>query len=96
MAATDVRHPGSTRFRPERADLLEYRQELDLRQGVLLRGSRWRDEAGRVTLVRQRRLVSMADPYLAALETTFTAENWSGPVRWPCAGYGLLRVSGSA
>ncbi|MEV6156611.1 pyridoxamine 5'-phosphate oxidase family protein [Nonomuraea sp. NPDC052129] len=73
--------PGSDWFRPERADLLDYRQELDLRQGVLLRELRWRDEAGRVTLVRQRRLVSMADPYLAALETTFTAENWSGPLR---------------
>ncbi|MEV0168855.1 glycoside hydrolase family 65 protein [Nonomuraea fuscirosea] len=73
--------PGSDWFRPDTADLPDYRQELDLRRGLLLRSLRWRDDAGRVTLVRQRRLVSMADPALAALETTFTAENWSGPLR---------------
>ncbi|MFB4277963.1 pyridoxamine 5'-phosphate oxidase family protein [Nonomuraea sp. MTCD27] len=73
--------PGSGWFRPERADLPLYRHELDLRRGVLVRDLRWRDGDGRVTRVRQRRLVSMADPYLAALETTFTAENWSGPLR---------------
>lgn len=73
--------PGSDWFRPDTADLPDYRQELDLRRGLLLRTLRWRDDAGRVTLVRQRRLVSMADPALAALETTFTAENWSGPLR---------------
>ncbi|MEV0353370.1 pyridoxamine 5'-phosphate oxidase family protein [Nonomuraea sp. NPDC050680] len=73
--------PGSAWFRPERADLLDYRQELDMRQGILHRALRWRDESGRVTAVRQRRLVSMADPRLAALETTFTAESWSGPLR---------------
>ncbi|MFG1703059.1 pyridoxamine 5'-phosphate oxidase family protein [Nonomuraea sp. M3C6] len=73
--------PGSDWFRPQRADLPLYRHELDLRHGVLLRELRWRDGEGRTTLVRQRRLVSMADPYLAALETTFTAENWAGPLR---------------
>ncbi|GAA3687031.1 hypothetical protein GCM10022224_060040 [Nonomuraea antimicrobica] len=73
--------PGSGWFRPQRADLPLYRHELDLRRGVLVRDLRWRDGAGRVTRVRQRRLVSMADPYVAALETTFTAENWAGPLR---------------
>ncbi|MGA5765230.1 hypothetical protein [Nonomuraea bangladeshensis] len=73
--------PGSDWFHPDGAELLDYRQELDLRRGVLLRELAWRDDAGRVTRVRQRRLVSMADPALAALETTLTAENWSGPLR---------------
>ncbi|MBF8192722.1 pyridoxamine 5'-phosphate oxidase family protein [Nonomuraea sp. K274] len=73
--------PDAEWFRPERADLLLYRHELDMRHGVLARELRWRDGAGRITRVRQRRLVSMADPYLAALETTFTAENWSGPLQ---------------
>ncbi|MFI7638458.1 glycoside hydrolase family 65 protein, partial [Nonomuraea sp. NPDC049400] len=73
--------PGSTWFRPERAELAAYRHELDLRKGVLVRELRWRDGEGRITRVRQRSLVSMADPYLAALETTFTAENWAGPMR---------------
>ncbi|GIH95777.1 glycoside hydrolase family 65 protein [Planobispora siamensis] len=73
--------PGCAWFRPEEAQLLDYRQELDLRHGVLHRRFRFRDEHGRVTAVRQRRLVSMADPHLAALETVFIAENWSGPLR---------------
>ena len=58
--------------------LLSYRQELDLRRGVLTRLLRFTDEAGRVTRMAQRRLVSMDDPHLAALETTIVAENWSG------------------
>ncbi|WP_067181738.1 glycoside hydrolase family 65 protein [Microtetraspora niveoalba] len=73
--------PGSEWFSPGGFELLRYRQELDMRHGVLHRVIRLRDAEGRVTSVRQRRLVSMADPYLAALETTFTAENWSGPLR---------------
>ncbi|WP_240777995.1 glycoside hydrolase family 65 protein [Nonomuraea basaltis] len=88
--------PGSDWFNPERADLLDYAQELDLRHGVLLRELRWRDEQGRVTRVRQRRLVSMADPALAALETTFTAENWSGPLRVRATLDGRVTNSGVA
>jgi trehalose/maltose hydrolase-like predicted phosphorylase len=57
-----------------------YVQELDLRRGVLTRRFRIRDAAGRSTRVAQRRLVSMADPFLAALDTTVVAENWSGPL----------------
>jgi trehalose/maltose hydrolase-like predicted phosphorylase len=59
-------------------EVLDYRQELDLRRGVLLRSLRVRDRQGRVTAVSQRRFVGMADPHLAGLETTLVAENWSG------------------
>ena len=55
-----------------------YVQELDIRRGVLTRRFRWTDPAGRTTVVAQRRLVSMADPYLAGLQTTLVAEDWSG------------------
>jgi trehalose/maltose hydrolase-like predicted phosphorylase len=73
-------------FRPEggewldlrRVEILEHRQELDLRNGLLLRSFRFRDGAGRTTSVTERRIVSMADPYLAALETTIVPEDWSG------------------
>ena len=58
----------------------DYVQELDLRRAVLSRRFRFTDAAGRRTTVAQRRLVSMADPYAAGLETTFVAENWSGPL----------------
>ena len=73
-------------FRPEGGrwldltgqEVLAYRQELDLRRGVLTRQLRVRGPDGRVTGVTQRRFVSMADPHLAGLETTVVPENWSG------------------
>src|SRR5215218_10602941 len=49
-----------------------------MRHGTLIRHLVWQDPEGRRTGVVQRRLVSMKDEHLAALETTFTAENWSG------------------
>jgi trehalose/maltose hydrolase-like predicted phosphorylase len=58
--------------------LLSHRQELDLRRGVLTRLVRVRDEQGRTSRIAQRRMVSMHDPHLAALETTVVAEDWSG------------------
>ena len=61
-----------------RVEVLTYVQELDLRTGVLSRAFRFRDADGRTTGVRQRRLVSMAEPHLAALETTIVPEDWSG------------------
>lgn len=59
-------------------ELLDYRQELDLRKGVLTRFVRFSDERGRRTRVIQRRFVHMANPHLAGLETTVVAENWGG------------------
>ena len=41
------------------ADLLEYRQSLDLGSGLFERVYRFRDDAGRTTRVRQRRFASM-------------------------------------
>jgi beta-phosphoglucomutase family hydrolase len=62
-------------------EVLAERRELDLRRGVLTRTLRLADTAGRRTTVTQRRLVSMADRHLAALQTSLIAENWSGPLR---------------
>jgi trehalose/maltose hydrolase-like predicted phosphorylase/beta-phosphoglucomutase-like phosphatase (HAD superfamily) len=67
-------------FDVQQADVLDHRLELDLRQGTLTRYLRWQDPDGRRTQVTQRRLVSMKDQHLAGLETTFVAENWSGPI----------------
>ncbi|CAM5650753.1 glycoside hydrolase family 65 protein [Streptomyces viridifaciens] len=54
--------------------------ELDLRRGVLARSALVVDERGRRTLLVQRRLASQARPHLLVLESTFTPENWSGPL----------------
>ena len=72
-------------FRPLGVEMIEYTQELDLRRGLLRRTMRFRDEEGRETSVQSRRLVSMHEPHLAATETTFTAENWSGRLEFRSA-----------
>ncbi|MEJ2589516.1 MAG: hypothetical protein P8165_18420, partial [Deltaproteobacteria bacterium] len=59
-------------------DILKYRQELDLKQGVLTRDIGYRDSKGRETEVVERRLVHMAEPHLAGMELTITPKNWSG------------------
>lgn len=73
-------------FRPEdgdwlslsRAEILTYRQELDLRSGLLKRRIRVRDPEGRETSLVSRRLVHMGLPHIAAMEVTLRPENWSG------------------
>ncbi|MBN2505210.1 MAG: glycoside hydrolase family 65 protein [Verrucomicrobia bacterium] len=67
-------------FDLRKVETLACRQELDLKAGLLSRTVRFRDARGRRTTLVQRRLVSMAHPHLAALETTWLAENWSGPM----------------
>lgn len=65
-------------FDLRKLDILTYRQELDIKDGVLTRTVRFRDSEDRCTTLRQRRIVSMAQPHLAALETNWRAEDWSG------------------
>jgi alpha,alpha-trehalase len=69
---------GGAWFDLQQADVLDHRFELDMRHGTLMRRLKWQDAEGRRTSVVQRRFVSMKDEHLAGLETTFTAENWSG------------------
>lgn len=61
-------------------EILSYRQEFDLKRAVVARDFRFEDSSGRRTRVEQRRLVSMAQPHLAALNTKIQAENWSGAI----------------
>ena len=56
----------------------DYRQELDIRNGVLTRLFTFEDDRGRRTRVAQRRFVHMGNPHVAGLQTTFQPENWSG------------------
>jgi HAD superfamily hydrolase (TIGR01509 family) len=55
-----------------------HRVRLDLRRGLLVRRAVVRDSAGRETAVVERRIVSMAEPHLLALEVSCTPLNWSG------------------
>ena len=81
----------SLTFRAEDGDWVElatasvthYVQELDLRRGVLTRRFRIEDAAGRRTAVAQRRAVSMADPYLACLDSHVRRGELVGGARRP-------------
>lgn len=61
-------------------DVLEDRSDLDLRRGLLTRRSTLTGPGGKQLGVVQRRLVSMDNPHLAALETTMTAQGFTGTV----------------
>jgi alpha,alpha-trehalase len=75
-------------FRPEggkwfdlrEVEILSFRQELNLREGVLVRKVRFRDAKGRQTTMVNQRLVHMGIPHLAAQKMNLTAENWSGRI----------------
>ncbi len=60
--------------------LLSYRQELDLRRGMLLRSISFEDTKGRRSTLKERRLMSMSGMHLGALELALTADNWSASV----------------
>lgn len=59
-------------------DILSYRQELDLREGVLSRTVRFSDKEGRETTLFSRRIVHMEQMHLAAQTLTIQPENWTG------------------
>ena len=53
-------------------------RELDMRRALLSRTVVLETDDGRQLEVMQRRLISAAQPHLAALETTLTARGWDG------------------
>jgi alpha,alpha-trehalase len=69
-------------FDVDDAELLSYRQVFDLRHATLTRTLRFRDDAGQVTTLTQQRFASMHHPHLLAMQTTVSAENWSGTVEF--------------
>jgi len=62
-------------------DILSYRQELHLKEGILSRKMRFRDKQDRESTLVQRRFVHMEHMHIAAVETTIVPENWSGRIQ---------------
>jgi beta-phosphoglucomutase family hydrolase len=60
--------------------VLSYRTDLNLRDGVLERSMVVKDAASRVTRITSRRLASMADPHCGAIELSLTPLNYAAPV----------------
>ncbi|CAM4253853.1 glycoside hydrolase family 65 protein [Gillisia limnaea] len=73
-------------FRPEGGkwlnlqdvEILDYKQILEMKQGTLGRIFKIKDDEGRITSISSRRLVSMKDLHLAAIQWHITPQNWSG------------------
>ena len=80
----------------ERVNIIDYRTELDLRHGLLKRTLRFEDQTGRRTRIDSRRFVHMTARHYAGIETTLTAENWSGPVQCRSALDGRVTNNGVA
>lgn len=85
---------GGEWFSPDRAELLVYRVELDLRRGILTRQVRFRHAGGRTSRIESRRLVHLAEQHLAAEEVVFTAEDWVGRVEVASAIDGTVTNAG--
>lgn len=67
-------------FSIDEVEILGFRQALEIDKGVLIRQVRFADDRGRETTLSQRRIVSMARPSIAALESNLRAENWTGSI----------------
>jgi len=73
------RHPDGNWLNLQAVDIISYRQELDLKAGVLHRSFQFQDNQGRQTTVSSRRFVHLGFHHLAGLQVTITPDNWSGP-----------------
>ncbi len=81
-------------FTPDSAQILAYRQELDVARGLLHREMHFRDQADREFRVESSRLVHMGRRDTAALVWTLTPLNWSGTVEIRSAIDGRVTNSG--
>ena len=76
--SVQLRVEGGPWFDPDSAELLQYRQTMRLDVAEHVREYRFRDIAGRITMVTERRFASMRDKHICALQLTVNPENWSG------------------
>jgi trehalose/maltose hydrolase-like predicted phosphorylase len=67
-------------FSLEETEILEFETRLHLKEGILERTMRFRDEEDKVTSIISRRLVGMHNFHIAGLQWVLTPENWSGQV----------------
>lgn len=62
------------------SEIINYRQELNLKEGILCREMEFADPEGRKFKIVSQRLVNIARPHIAAIEWAIVSEDWSGPV----------------
>ena len=67
-------------FNPNKTEIIRFERSIDFRTGVLHRKMVVEDDQERQTLIESRRVASMADKNLAAIEYTITPLNYSGKI----------------
>ncbi len=67
-------------FNPNKTEIISFERHLDFRTGVLSRKMTVEDEDGRETLIESRRVASMADRHLAAIEYIIKPLNYSARI----------------
>ena len=91
-----LRVEGEEPFSLANVELLSYRHEYDVRDALVARELRFRDRAGRETMLRSRRFVSMDRMHQLALAWEMVPENWSGRVELVSAIDGRVLNNGVA
>jgi beta-phosphoglucomutase family hydrolase len=66
---------------PLKMKILSYKHHLDMKEGVVARTIVAKDARGRITRIGSRRVASMHDPHLCALQFDVTPLNYSGAIR---------------
>jgi len=61
-------------------EILDHIVRLNLKEGVMERNIRFRDDKKRETTIISRRFVSMHDIHMAGIEWTLVPENWDGEI----------------
>jgi beta-phosphoglucomutase family hydrolase len=64
-------------LKPLREEVLEYKQQLDLKNAVMIREISVKDKEGRITAITTSRIVSMAQPHIGAIKYSITPKNYS-------------------
>jgi trehalose/maltose hydrolase-like predicted phosphorylase len=67
-------------FNLDKVEIIDYKQELNLKEGILERRIHFKDEEQRETKLTGRRIVSMSHMHLAAIEWELIPVNWSGKI----------------
>ncbi|MGM0666283.1 MAG: glycoside hydrolase family 65 protein [Bacteroidota bacterium] len=88
------KHQGGSWFDLEDTLVLEYIQELNIKEGSLLRKMKFRDKDDRITSLITHRVVSMNNPHEAAVQWVLIPENWSGSITIRSAIDGRVRNYG--
>lgn len=81
-------------FSRNKGKILTWKVQLDMKKGMLSRRVRWQDNKGRITLIENHRIVSMADPHCGALRCKITPENYDGTITFRGGIDGLIINAG--